>query len=260
MIETPLDRAHAAMAAAPDDDTLRLRFFERLGDTALFLLLESEAEGDFVTPRTFETQGETLVLVFDREERMAAFVGAEAPYVGLSGRLLMEMLAKDGLGLALNPETAPSSFVLGAEGAAWLANMLAEMPQARSEEIEALTTPGKLPAQLLEALDQKLAAALGLAQAAYLVGTEQGAGVRGHMLGIVGPLEGAQEALAQAMGEAVRFSGLEAGVLDVAFFAASDPVVARLARVGLRFDIPQPDRALEAGAPGMDADRPPILK
>ncbi len=36
--QTPLDRAHAAMEAMPQDDAARLRFFERLADVELFLL------------------------------------------------------------------------------------------------------------------------------------------------------------------------------------------------------------------------------
>ena len=40
--DTPLDLAHAATEAAPQDDAARLRFYERLADGELFLLLEAE--------------------------------------------------------------------------------------------------------------------------------------------------------------------------------------------------------------------------
>ena len=46
MTQTVLDAAHAAMMASPDNDTVRLRFYERLGDVELFLLLEGEAEDE----------------------------------------------------------------------------------------------------------------------------------------------------------------------------------------------------------------------
>ena len=36
---TPLDTAHDAMQAAPEDDRARLRFYERLADSELFLML-----------------------------------------------------------------------------------------------------------------------------------------------------------------------------------------------------------------------------
>ncbi|NNL72262.1 MAG: SseB family protein, partial [Silicimonas sp.] len=69
MSETPIDQAHARMEAAPENDALRLSFFERLADGELFLLLESDAQGDVVDPRIFETGEGRYVLAFDREER-----------------------------------------------------------------------------------------------------------------------------------------------------------------------------------------------
>ena len=82
------------------------------------------------------------------------------------------------------------------------------------------------------------------------------------MLAFVDALEGARDALASAVAEALTFSGIEAGALDVAFFSASDPITARLARVGLRIDLPQPPRPTPAQpqAPGSDPDTPPILR
>jgi len=43
---TELDTAHAAMDVDPENDAARLRFYERLADTEMFLLLASEPEGD----------------------------------------------------------------------------------------------------------------------------------------------------------------------------------------------------------------------
>ncbi len=259
MTETPLDIAHAAMESKPHDDALRLKFFERLGDAELFLLLETEAEGEVATPQTFDTGSETLVLAFDRAERLASFVGNEAPYVGLSGRSLVEMLADEGLGLALNPEVAQSSFVLAAEGVSWLAEMLQRKPEFVETAFEAIEKLGQLPDVLIHSLDQKLATAIGMARAAYLVGTRSEGGKMGHMLAIVAPLPGAEPALVQAIGEALSFSGLDTGFLDVTFFDAGDPLVASLSGMGLRFDIPQADLAPATG-PGLDPKKPPVLK
>ena len=83
---TDLDIAHAAMDADPENDAKRLQFYERLADTELFMLLGAEAEGDKVEPELFEIEDQNFVLIFDREERLAQFVGREAPYAGLSGR------------------------------------------------------------------------------------------------------------------------------------------------------------------------------
>ena len=75
--ETALDRAHAAMQAAPESDAARLGFYERLADSELFLMLAEDpsVSDDQVTPEIFELNDASYVLVFDREERMAAFSG-----------------------------------------------------------------------------------------------------------------------------------------------------------------------------------------
>ncbi|WP_415404163.1 SseB family protein [Tateyamaria sp. SN3-11] len=262
MTETALDIAHGAMAAAPEDDAARLRFFERLGDAELFLLLEGEAVGDAVTPQVFDPGSGPIVLVFDREERLAAFVGAEAPYAALSGRVIAGLLAEQRLGLGLNLDVAPSAFLLDAEGVAWLAQTLGHGPDEVEARLAEVSAPAGLPDALITALDTKLATATGLAQMAYLVGTTDTSGQRGHLLGIVGAVPGAQDALARAASEALTFSGIEAGAMDVGFFDANDPVTERLARVGLRFDLPQPapTKAPEVSAPGSDPDRPPRLR
>ena len=262
MAETPLDMAHAAMKAAPTDDAARLRYFERIADAELFLLLREEACGDQIKPEIFETGAHRLVLAFDREERLAEFVGGSAPYAALSGRAIAALLAGQGLGLGLNFDVAPSSFMLDAQGVAWLAETLGHAPEQVESMFAEFSAPAGLPESLITALDTKLAAAAGLARSAYLVGTKSKSGVSGHLLGFVDALEEAEDALAKAVSEALTFSGIEAGVLDVGFFAASDGVTARLARCGLRFDLPQQETTGigDQPAPGSDPDKPPILK
>ncbi len=260
MTETALDLAHAAMEREPNDDAARLKFFERLGDAELFLLLSEEPEDDQVSPETFDIGDQTVVLVFDREERLAQFVGQAAPYAALSGRIVAELLAEQGLGLMLNPDVAPSSFVLAADGVIWLDQTLRNGPEEVSGALSELTKPS-VPDILVASLDAKLATATGLAQSAYLVGSRDEGGAAGHLLGFIGAQPGAERALAKAISEALTFSGIEAGALDVAFFAADDPFAERLARCGLRFDLPQPVAAGTPGAaPGMDPERPPVLK
>ncbi|MEM6758625.1 MAG: SseB family protein [Pseudomonadota bacterium] len=259
---TPLDHAHAAMEAAPDDDAARLRFYERLGDAELFLLLETETDGDQVHPQVYDPGAGPLVLIFDRQDRLTDFVGSAAPYAALSGRVVAWLCAENQLGLGLNLGVASSSFLLDASGVAWLAQTLGHGPDAIEEKVSAISAPTGLPDVLLRALDTKLATGTGLAQLAYLVATETGSGGRGHMLAFVGTVPGAQDALARAVSEALVFSGLEAGTLDVGFFDGRDPVTERLARVGLRFDLPQPApvSAVKPRAPGSDPARPPKLR
>ncbi|WP_390910904.1 SseB family protein [Pseudosulfitobacter sp. SM2401] len=258
---TPLDLAHSAMESAPNDDGARLAFYERLADAELFLLLESEAEGEDVTPQTFDAGVQEIVLVFDRAERLTAFTGEAAPYVAVSGRVIAQMLNGQSLGMGLNLEVAPSSFLLPAEGVEWLAETLGHAPDEVEAHIDEVAAPAGLPENLIAAIDTKLATATGLALSAYLVAVTYQGGTKGHMLAFVGAQPGAEDALAGAAGEALTFSGIEAGAMDVGFFDGNDPITPRLSRVGLRFDLPQPaDVTLERAAPGSDPAKPPKLK
>ena len=257
---TPLDTAHAAMEAAPEDAAARLRFYETLAASELYLLLKSEAEGDRLDPEVFDLSDHSFVLVFDREDRLAQFAGSIVPYAALSGRSIATMLAGQGLGLGVNLEVAPSSILLPPEAVDWLAETLSDAPSEIEARPEKLSAPKGLPENLLLALDARLATMAGLAELAYLARVTYDTGAQGHLLGFVGAKPEAEAALARAVSEVLIFSGLEAAALDVAFFAASDPVAARLAQCGLRFDLPEPPRPTVRAAPGSDPDKPPLLR
>lgn len=257
---TPLDAVHAAVSADPENEALRLRFFERLADGEMVILLEHEAAGDSLEPKVFELEDGPVVLVFDREERLASFTGGVAPYAALPGRVIAGLLKGQGIGLGVNLGVAPSSMLLPPEAMDWLAETLAEAPEeVQAQPVEFLVP--KVPETLIAALDAKLARAGGLALAAVLAGVVYAGGRRGHMLAFLDAGEGAEAALARAMGEALVFSGIEAGELDVGFLRSGDPAAAAMGRVGLRFDLPAPDVSpLAPAAPGMDPSRPPKLR
>lgn len=257
---TDLDQAHATMDAAPEDDAARLQFYERLADTELFMLLGEEASSDQVTPELFEIEDQRFALVFDREERLSEFVGRAAPYAGLPGRTLVNMLSGQAIGLALNLEVAPSAMLIPAEAVDWLVATLAHSPDETEARLTEVSAPGGLPEAVVTGLDRKLAIAAGLARFAYLAAATYEDGARGHVLAFVDAVEGAEKALASAASEALTFSGIEAGVMDVLFVRASDPLAAHLAKVGLRFDLPEPEKPHVPGAPGMDPKAPPKLR
>lgn len=262
---TPIDKAHATMEAAPDDDAARLRFYERLADAELFLLLSEEATGDTINPQVFPVEDQTYVLVFDREERLAEFSAGIAAFAALSGRAIAAMLAGQGIGqgigLAVNLG-APSSILIPAAAVSWLSDTVANAPQVVEEQPIEFRAPAGLPEIIITALDTKLAMTGGLARLSYLCAVTYQGGRQSHMLAIIDPIPGAEPSLAQAVGEALTFSGVEAGVIDVGFFRASDPVCAKLARVGLRYDLPRPQvaKVVPGSAPGMDPDSPPRLR
>lgn len=264
MSETILDRAHAAMSAAPEEDALRLTFYERLADAELYLLLESEPAGDQIAPRIFSLEEGRFALVFDSEERLAAFANAPAPYAALPGRVIARELAAGAVGMGLNLGVAPSAFLVPSEALGWLSGTLGHMPDTTEARPVSFAAPTGLPEAVLGALDAKLAGLGGLAAAAFLARTDYSDGRRGHLLGFAGATPGAEPALAKAVSEALIFSGVEAGEIDVAFLPAEDPLLARLARVAIRYDLPlpEPDRTqvLSPAAPGTDPGRPPKLR
>ncbi|ANT60032.1 hypothetical protein AYJ57_06415 [Salipiger sp. CCB-MM3] len=262
MTTTPLDAALTAMEAAPEDDNARLRFYERLADGELYLLLTKEIDGAQIEPELFDLGDARFVLVFDREERLSQFVGRAAPYAALSGRAVANMLAGQGIGLAVNIEVSEASTLLPPEAVDWLAATLGHGPSESEARIEEVSQPGGLPEALLQALDTKLATAAGFARCAWLAGASYEGGGRGHILAFAGTLPGAEDALARAVNEALVFSGIEAGALDVIFLRDSDELAASLTRVGLRFDLPQIEEParVERIAPGSDPDSPPILR
>ena len=51
-----------AVGVLDRDDAVRLRFYERLADAELVLLLAKDADGDNVEPELFEVQGGRFVL------------------------------------------------------------------------------------------------------------------------------------------------------------------------------------------------------
>ena len=261
---TPLDAAHAAMAQNPQDNAARLRFYERLAESELFLMLQNEADevSGSVTPEVFDLGDARYVLVFDREERLAAFAGQATPYIAVSGRVVASMLIGEEIGLGVNLEVAPSSILLPAQAIAWLHDTLENSPDEVDAKIAEVGPPKGLPEALIAAIDTKLATAMGLASAAYFVSVTYDHGGKGHLLAFVGAVPEAQEALAQAASEALTFSDIDAGAMDIAFFRAADAIVPRLDRVGLRFDLPQLQNTVtqEPIAPGMDPEKPPRLK
>jgi hypothetical protein len=259
-VATLLDAAHAAVSADPENEALRLRFFERLADGEMVLLLEREAVGESLEPKVFDLEDGPVVLVFDREERLASFTGGIAPYAALPGRVIAGLLKGQGIGMGVNLGVAPSSMLLPPEALDWLAETLDE----GLDEVEARPAqffPPKVPEAVISALDAKLARAGGLATMALLVGVAYNDGRRGHLLALIDAKDGAEAALARAMNEALVFSGIEAGELDVVFLSSGTVEAEAVAKFALRFDLPKPDlRVQDPAAPGMDPSRPPKLR
>lgn len=258
-MDTPLDLAYLAMQ---DDDANAPAFYARFLEAELFLLLESEVAGDAAQPLVLETSDGSLVLVFDLEDRMAAFNEQPSDYVALSGRRIAKMLSGQGVAIGLNLGEAPSAMVLPVEAVDWLAAAaIGDDTVVEAKPLE-ISKPVGVPEALVAALDGKLANMGGVVGAAYLVSAQYEGGESGHMLALVNVPEAAKTGVSEALSEALRFSGVEAGQLDLAFLNADDAHLESFVRAGLGFEIPELVLPKTTGpkAPGMDPDSPPILR
>ena len=258
---TDLDHASSAMSAAPEDEAARLRFYELLAGAELYLLLTQEARDGKINPELFETGGLRTVLAFDREERLSGFVGGAAPYVALPGRVLAGMLAKEKLGLALNPDAGQAAQILPPDAMGWLTDLLSQNASEMTQRALQFLPPD-LPDTLIEALQSRLSSAPGLLRKAYLAQVIYEGGMQGHMLALIGAAPEAHMALSRAVHEAVIFAGQDSLPLDVTFPDEDDALIAPLMRHGVVFDLPEPQapRPYTQTAPGMDPDKPPRLR
>lgn len=260
-METPLDHAHTAMEAAPDDALASLRFYERFADAELFLMLEDDA-GDTVRPLIFETSDGSFALAFDREDRLAEFVDKPAPFIAMSGRRIAKLLAGEDIGIGLNLTVAPSAMLLPPNAVEWLHTALGAKSVETEATPEEFHAPKGLPETLITALDVKLANMSGVVSAAYLVGVTYKGGQKGHMLTLLDVPPQAHNGVAEAFSEALQFSGIEAGQLDVTFLTGTEPFIETMKNVGLGFEIPELilPKAPKPVAPGMDPSKPPKLR
>lgn len=242
------------MTADPANDGLRLHYFAQVADTELIVLLDRDAVGADIAPRVFELADGPVVLVFDTEDKLAEFVGRTAPYVALPGRVVVQTLAGQGVGLAINLEQ-PSQMLLDADALLWFSQTLQAVPD-QTEATVAAFHPPHVPDVLITALEDKLRGAV---RAALLCGVTYTDGRRGHVLALLDAKDA--EPLAQGASEALVFSGIEAGEMDVVFLQGNDKAVAAMAKVArvldLSVNVPE---AAERMPPGMDPQKPPKLR
>ena len=253
--ETPLDAAFRAQEADPDP-ALRLRFHERVLDAELLVPLAAAA-GDTLDPQVFDLEDGRFVLAFDRDDRLADFVGAPTDFAALSGRRLAPMLAGRGIGIALNLG-APSATLLPAAAVDWLAAMVRPGPEARDGRLAGPTVPD-VPEALRAALAAKLAAMADAVATAHLVAASDSGGPAGAVLVLAGVPEAARRGVVAAVAEAVRFTA-EAPEIDLVFVEPGSPAAAAAARAGLRLDLPARPGGPAASGPGTDPARPPRLR
>ncbi|MEO6298179.1 MAG: SseB family protein [Paracoccaceae bacterium] len=254
---TVLDDLHAGLQHGGDAEGMA--FYRALADAELFLLLEAEAVGEVMSPRVFELADGPVVLAFDNEERLAGFADGPLAYAALPGRIIAGQMAGQGLSLGLNLGAGVASeVILPPEALDWLLAMLDQKAPAALQARVAQFLPPSVPGSVKVAL----ASAVIGATRGYLVGVRYVDGTRGQLLALIGVDPGAESAAARAVTEALAFSGVEAGTLDVAFLDADDLALDRMSGMALVIEgvaMPVTEPTGHAG-PGMDPTRPPNLR
>lgn len=261
---SPLDQAHRAMTAAPDDDGARLAYYLTLAAAELYLLLTHEPQGDELSPLILTTGDGPLILGFDSEERLAGFAQGPQAYAALPGRVIVALAADKGLALGVNLATDDRAFLLAPAALDWLADQLQNQPTVRTGQPIGWRPLSDAPL-LAASLARGLAGMGALARAAWLLEATHADGTMAPALVIEGAAPADEAALAKAATEALAFSGLAQGRADVLFLTD-----AQIAASGLR-DLGHPVRLSAPPAPptsaphhpappGSDPTRPPRLK
>jgi len=244
---TPLDTAHAAMDAAPEDEALRRRYYVALAAAELFVPLESQEP---MRPIVIDAEGTSFALAFDSDVRLASFAGEAVERAVMSGRALVAALTDSGLGIGINLGVADSAMLVPPAALGWMRE--ADIVPTVDEAVIGAILPPDLGPEALELLNQTLAGMTGLARHAYLVRADPG-----NLLIIEGAEETAQDAIAARIGEALALGGSSDAITTL--FTEDQRLLSQAAGSGMRFDLPQA-AGLRQEAPGSDPARPPKLR
>ncbi|MEM8753840.1 MAG: SseB family protein [Pseudomonadota bacterium] len=273
---TPLDEAWMATEAPGAGDAETARFYDLFAATELHMPVEPASldgggaggatgggtGGGAPQPLLFPIDGGDAALVFDREDRMTAFMEGGAAHLTLSGRAAIQMFAGKGVQIAVNLPDAPSATILPAAAVDWAAAALNQPIEAETADPAALslTVPRGVMPDLLMRVDARLSAMGAAVAEGWLCGL--GSGRRaGLVLCVVLREKAAEGAVVSALAETARFAGGERAAFDIAVFAPDDPRLAAARKVGLGFEPADPAaRRVEPVAPGTDPSKPPKLR
>ena len=247
---------------SPENQPTRLRFFNAFLDSELCLLLSKEAGEETISPIVAYCRGIEHVLVFTCENSLVEYSKKVAPYAALSGRVIVDMLARANLGLAFNFAMPSSELILTAGDIKWLNEIVAESPyihEARPTLFFPLGTEGE---KLASILTEKLLPAANLAASFWLVGVQYDDQSQGVLLIILDARPGAEAPLAKAAIEAVAFSGFDNLPFDVSFLKGQNKLAETVKRQGQPLLFPKlPTKMLSLPSiPGGDPSKPPQLR
>ena len=246
----------------PVNQRTRMQFFNAFLDSELCLLLREEAGKKTISPIVACCNGIKHVLVFNSEDNLAEYSKKVVPYAALSGRVIVDMLARANLGVTFNFAMPSKELVLTAGEITWLNEIVAETPYTHEARPKVFFPLGEGSVKLNSILIEKLLSAAELATSFWLVGVEYDDQSQGVLLIIIDARKGAEAPLAKAAMEAVALSGLESLPFDVSFLRGQEKLVETVKRQGRPLVFPErPAKTLSLRSiPGGDPSKPPKLR
>ncbi len=263
--DTALDQARRTLQAAPDDDAARLAYYRAMADHEFCLLLDHDPRGQDLTPRLFDLGEGPVVLAFDGEDRLGAFVGGPQPFAALPGRVICQALAGQGAALGIDLQDETRAFLMPPEAVDWLARFTSAALSGSAEEPE-VWLPAAAPG-LAPAIAACLSGFGAVAARGWLAGARHPSGRQADVLVLEATVPAdAASAMAKAAAEAMAAAlGPDRAPAEIAVLAPERIMALGIDRCAtpIALSLPvQPLSAAPAGpaAPGSDPDRPPRLR
>ena len=256
-IQTRMDRAYQHMQSLPDNDTAGLRFYETFSDANLSVLINAD-----LSMQVFETSQGKIVLAFDTDDRMAEFVSEPTEFMKIPGReLVMRLLGTD-TGVGLNLNVAPTSQILTPEILVWLSDLLSVDSTLLQDQAVGFTANCQSSSDDIAAISSRLENFAGRVSAAYMCGISYSDGVTADALIVVDCDPSVEADLFTAVIETQKFAENNATDLAIKFITSSNPTLSEIRRIGQEIHIPKtiPSHPAQPKPPGMDPDKPPILR
>mgnify|MGYP002870330219 FL=1 len=244
-----------------EDTDKHLQFYNALLDAQLFLLLNEEPQEDELLPQIKDIESNRYVLVFENEDRLVDFCGNVAPYAAVSGRVLIEMLEGQEIGLAFNLNAKAAEALLPKDVVEWLSEVIRQVPEMYHAKPKAFFPLDQKAERTLVVLHEKLATVASLAKSFFLSGVEYDDATRGILLAIIDADVSAEPILSKMAHEAVAFGGIQDAVFDVVFLKKNDQALASIEKQAIKLQLTkvEPKTHVQRHIPGADPDKPPKL-
>ncbi|MEM7547115.1 MAG: hypothetical protein AAF367_16420 [Pseudomonadota bacterium] len=260
---TPLDHAWTATEAPGAGDAEMAKYYDVFAAAELHLLIDAASLSGTGTPQPqlFPVDDIDTALVFDTEDRLAAFTEDGAAHLTLSGRAVIAMFAGRNVQVGVNLGDAPSATILPAAALDWAAAALRQPIEAEEGSEMALTVPRMITPDLISRIDTKISGMGASVGEAWLCGLGSGR-TASLILCVALRAEEAEQSVVAALAETARFAGGEKAAFDIAVTMGGDARLELARKVGIGFEPANPAEISRAQpvAPGMDNSKPPRLR